>query len=254
MDFKFIQRPHSKKWSILDPRRSTRPDAAKKVQPVCPFCVGSEGENQQLDRFVENNSDEWLVNVIANKFPFAPVHELIIHSPDHHKNINELPLSHAELIFKMYQKRYKEHQSKGTVLLFHNRGEQAGESLPHPHTQLVVLPHEMNFETPVLTDLMLLPEGIEKPLETEHFVVFSSKTAQWPDEVVIAPKRRKVRFGDVVESELADGALVMRKVVNILNGRLGEEFPFNFYIYPLYDWYVRIVPSASVTHAVPLRP
>ena len=63
---------------------------------------------------------------------------------------------------------------------------------------------------------------------------------------MIAPKRRKVRFGDSTEEELKDVALAMQKVINILDGRLGEEFPFNFYIYPLYDWYVRIVPRLKV--------
>lgn len=179
--------------------------------------------------------------VTPNKYPFTSHHELIVHSPDHHKDLNELPISQGVRVLRMYQSRYKEHHHRGQVLLFHNRGEAAGESVPHPHTQLVVLPHRIKLPTPALRDLYVLPEG-EKEIESEHFMVFSPRTSDWPEEVVIAPKKRKESFGEATQAELEDLAKQIQWVLKALEEKLGEDFPLNHYIYPLFDWYFRITP------------
>ncbi|HXS15253.1 MAG TPA: DUF4931 domain-containing protein, partial [Candidatus Saccharimonadales bacterium] len=146
-DFQFLKDFSWNKWVILDPRRSKRPKDSKNTVKVCPFCVGNESADKELYRIGGNAKDSnWEIRVIPNKFPFAPVHELIIHSPDHHKNIDELPLSHVELLFQTFRARSAAHLKNGQVYLFHNRGELAGESIPHPHTQLVAIPKEVTLE------------------------------------------------------------------------------------------------------------
>jgi len=57
---------------------------------------------------------EWLIINIL----FAPIHEVIIHSPDHHKSFDELPLFQSELVFKTYRQRFQAHQDKGQVYIF----------------------------------------------------------------------------------------------------------------------------------------
>ena len=141
MDFKFIQNGVSKKWNILAPKRASRPDSVNGEIPLCPFCPESvENEKTLFEINSKNIKSEWLVKVINNKFPFAKIHEIIIHSKDHHKSFAELPLEQSELIFKTFRERFAFHQDKGSVYIFHNHGEVAGESLPHPHSQLVVIP------------------------------------------------------------------------------------------------------------------
>ncbi|MBI2190211.1 MAG: hypothetical protein HYU49_01575 [Candidatus Levybacteria bacterium] len=59
-DFQFLQNPISKKWVILAPRRSKRPhaaeasrgepDVAKGAEPICPFCIGREKDEQEVYR------------------------------------------------------------------------------------------------------------------------------------------------------------------------------------------------------------
>lgn len=115
-DFNFIQDPSSKKWVILAPRRAKRPDVAVKTQSVCPFCYGKEKEEPDVYRVGGGRGDtNWQIRVVPNKFPFAQLHEIIIHSPDHHKNFGELPLDQVELILKTYQQRYNFYREKGTA-------------------------------------------------------------------------------------------------------------------------------------------
>ena len=141
MDFKFIENSISKKWIISSPRRANRPDIAKGSELVCPFCLSNESKELEAYRVGGKYPDaNWQIRVIPNKFPFASIHEIVIHSPDHHKNFDELPLSQNELILKTYRQRFQAHHDKGQVYIFHNHGQAGGESLPHPHSQIAVIP------------------------------------------------------------------------------------------------------------------
>ncbi|MBI2031782.1 MAG: hypothetical protein HYT08_04185 [Candidatus Levybacteria bacterium] len=238
-DFKFIQNPNSQKWVILAPRRSKRPDAAIKTVPVCPFCLGREKEEPDVYRVGgELGDSNWQVRVIPNKFPFSQIHEVIIHSPDHHKNFGELPLDQTELILKTYRQRFNTHKDKGQVYIFNNRGEGGGESLPHPHTQLVVVPRDVAMDIPQSS-------SDEESIETEYFLLKCPATSQWPDEVWITPKKRNTSFGEINDQEISNLAFALNRVIRILDLRHGYEFPYNFYIFPGNDWYLRIIPRVK---------
>ncbi|GEM_PF-664312 len=285
-DFTFLKNPISNKWVILAPRRATRPDVSTGVEPACPFCPGREGNEEELyripvvsspvDRTEEpktdkpesenrqpktDDRDDWLIRVIPNKFPFAPIHELIIHTQDHHKNFEDLSQDHVALILETYRNRYNLHKEKGQVYIFHNRGEAGGESLPHAHTQLTVIPFEIKMDIPRLdpfaseeiapTPTVLVqddmrdsvPDEIQQSsVESTHFYMFCPRTSQWPDEVWIAPKKRGRAFGEISDEEIADLAFILPRLIKIFDIRHNNEFPFNFYIYPGGDWYLRITP------------
>lgn len=269
-DFEFLQNPVSKKWVILSPRRAKRPDIAHGMEPICPFCVGKELTGQEVYRFpnsaspgtVQNSdspgtvrnlvSQSWQVRVVKNKFPFAPIHEVIIHSPDHHKNFGELSLSQTELILKTYRQRYNTHQKNGPaggqIYIFHNRQEAGGESLPHPHTQLAVVSEEVKMDIPRLAGPNEMTAATKDQMvqETKHFIIFCPKTSQWPDEVWIAPKERGRSYGEIKDEEIADLAFILSRLIQIFDIRHSFEFPFNFYIYPGGDWYLRIIPRLKV--------
>ncbi len=302
VDFSFLQNPLSKKWVILAPRRAKRPDVASGIEPGCPFCPGREKDEVELYRIpVSENSEDstWSVRVIPNKFPFAPIHEIVIHSPDHHKNFGELPLDQVGLILQTYRHRYNEHSHKGQVYIFHNRGEAGGESLPHPHTQIAVVPFEVKMDIPRLdpsADAEFSPKPFslsdnsvigsqfsviskqsvsfqsarsetdkqttDKPepdnrqpktdnksflnsVQTDYFYLFCPKTSQWPDEVWVAPKVRGRAFGEITDMQIKDLAFILQRLIQILDLRHGHEFPYNFYIYPGGDWYLRLLPRVK---------
>lgn len=248
-DFEFIQNPLSKKWVILSPRRAMRPDVAKGPEPICPFCLGREKEEKELYRVGGEAPDSnWKIRVIPNKFPFAPIHEVIVHSPDHHKNFGEFPLTQTELILQTYRQRFNTHAKKGQVYIFHNRGEAGGESLPHPHTQLAVVPFEVKMDLPRLavdTGLETAAEG-QINHKTKHFTLFCPKSSQWPDEIWVAPQQRGRAFGEINTDEINDLSFIVSRLIQILHLRHGDEFSFNFYIYPGGDWYLRIIPRLKV--------
>ena len=243
MDFKFIENLQFKKWVISAPRRAKRPDVFRGTETTCPFCPGIEGNEKELYRVGgKERDDKWQIRVIPNKFPFAPVHEIVVHSPDHHKGFDELPLSQSELIFKTYRERFLTHQDKGQVYVFHNHGEASGESLTHPHSQIVVIPDHVRLEIPPVD----FDSKKEEFQETEHFTVFSPLSSEWPDEVWIMPKKRDVFYSEITDEEIKDFAKTIYRLIQIFDLRHGHEFPFNFYISPLQGWYLRLVPRLKI--------
>lgn len=263
-EFKFLQNPITKQWVVSAPRRAKRPNIEKGVVPLkCPFC--EDGETEVFSIPKKKNAG-WQVRVIKNKYPFAPVHEVVIHSPDHNKNFDELTLFESEQVIRAYKNRYLEHHEKGQVYIFHNRGKKGGESIEHPHTQIVVIPSDVALQIPRLdpdASYGYSPKPIElfqdcslenslncmekeEMIETPHFYMFCPQSSQWPDEVWFAPKERMKTFGEISDSEIADFAYTLTRLIQIFSLRHGNDFPFNFYIYPGRDWYLRMIPRIKV--------
>lgn len=237
-DFSFLENPFTHKWIVWAPKRSSRPDEGKHtLTPICPFCPGREGDEEEIYRVGGTYPDaNWQIRVIPNKFAFAPVHEIIIHSQDHHKDFGEAPREVSELVLKTFRQRYQTHSGEGTVYLFHNHGEASGESLPHPHSQIVVIPSYVSLEIPSLE----IAEGDVQ--ETNHFTLFCPTTSYWPDEVWITPKKSSTSFGEISDAEISNLAFVLQRLIDIMGLRHGHEFPFNFYISPWKNWYLRLIP------------
>ncbi|MBI1918995.1 hypothetical protein HYS29_00185, partial [Candidatus Microgenomates bacterium] len=94
-------------------------------------------------------------------------------------------------------------------------------------------------------DMPRLEEPQDGILETEQLMIFCPPTSQWPDETWIVPKKRGRVFSEIDDIEMSDIALVLQRLIQIFTTRHGHEFPYNFYIYPGGDWYLRLVPRVK---------
>ena len=244
-DFQFLK-DKSGKWLISAPKRSARPNEANGDEPFCPFCPKTVDKETELYR-TGGSGLSWKILVVTNKYPFAPIHEIIIHSQDHHKNFDELPLDQTEAIINTYRKRYNLHKSKGQVYIFHNKGEKSGESLVHPHTQLAVIAKKVKLDIPEMDR-----KDNTGVFDAGFFDIFCPKTSRWPDEVWVAPKNGGTHFGDITDDEVHTFAKLIYRLVQIMDIRHGHEFSFNFYIYPGKDWYLRLIPREKILGAFEL--
>lgn len=242
MEFKFVQNPLTKKYVIIAPKRARRPDVSRGVEPKDPFCPGRENlEPHEVFRLGPGApfKPTWEVRVVPNKFPFAPIHEIIIHSPDHHENFEDLSFEQVQKIIWVYRTRSQTHEKKGNVYIFHNHGRVGGESLPHPHTQLAVIPQKI----PVYTERLGEPDNLI--LRTKFYSLYTPSYSAWPYELWVVPDRRGHKFSEIQDSELEEFSAIVQKVIQVLRRKFGPEFPYNFYIYPGGDWYWRIIPRSK---------
>jgi UDPglucose--hexose-1-phosphate uridylyltransferase len=237
----------SRRWVIISPQRINRPeDVSVTKEKVCPFCEGNEKMTPaEVYRIGEDNPNGpgWKVRVIPNKYPITDYHEVIIHSPDHQRDIEDLPLEHISYIFKAYRERFNFHHKKGQVLIFDNHGQHSGASLTHPHSQLVVIPFQIELDT-------LSREPINNlVLDNRLFYVYCPDFSQWPYEVWIAPKKEKMTFGDILDEEINDLSQIAQTIIKKLHRIFDQKkltkdnnFGYNYYIYPQENWYLRIIP------------
>ncbi len=236
----------SQRWVIIAPQRVKRPGATvKKKASACPLCPGHEKMTpHEVLRYGagEPNKPGWKVRVFPNKYPITDFHEVIAYTPEHKQDIEELSLEHVELIFKAYRERYNFYKTKGSVFIFCNHGEHSGASLTHPHSQLVVIPKQINLDT-------LSREPMNNVVEENTFFnVYCPEFSQWPYEVWIAPKESGKIFGEITDLEIKDlGAifqLTLRKIKKVYekNKLSDNPFGYNYYIYPNENWYIRLIP------------
>ncbi len=256
---KFVPDVRTQRWVILSPVRTARPDEShpKPVTPhICPFCEGSEHLTPpEMYRIGDGEKDQkgWRVRVIPNKFPITDTHEVIVHSPHHTHSINEFRHEHVVDLLKVYRNRYLANTKNGHVMIFTNYGFEAGASLTHPHSQLVVIPQQINLDT-------LVKEPIANIVEDNHsFIVYCPDFSQWPYEIWIAPKcdepvgrLSQMVFGNISDEEIEDLAIVLKRSIKRLHHIAGTSegehmlggrpYSYNYYIHHDKDWFIRIIP------------
>lgn len=255
---KYIPDITTNRWVIIAEGRSKRPADAKtaavKVNKICVFCPGFEKiPGEEVYRIGSGAAYEpgWQVRAIKNKYPITDFHEVIIHSPDDKADIDTLPLNQVELVIRAYRDRFNAHSPNGHVIIFNNVGEVAGASINHPHSQLVVVPGQINI------DSLRLEPIVNAVTDSQNFVVFCPEFSQWPFEVWIAPKRKGEYFGQIADEIIADLASILQDTLRRLLTHLAgvphfhaglpmvsfEHGPaYNYYIYHGQDWYIRIIP------------
>jgi UDPglucose--hexose-1-phosphate uridylyltransferase len=250
---KYVPDVKTQRWVIIAPARTKRPDQAaapKTGASVCAFCEGNESLTPpEVYRIGAGEKDKpgWQVRVVPNKYAITDIHEVIIHTPNHIDDLEHLPVEQVTRILTTYRDRYRAHEHDGQVIIFANHGFHAGASLIHPHSQLVVVPKQINLDS-------LYREPITNVVEENtSFIIYCPDFSQWPYETWIAPKTQGTKFGDTPESELPDLAMVLQSVLKKLEkiyisstikpkDRSDTAFVYNYYIYHGIDWFIRIIP------------
>ncbi len=257
---RFVPDVNTKRWLIIAPKRAGRPFEVKEktapslltkkngyqISQSCPFCLGNEHLTPpEIYRWSNHNTVDWLVRVVPNKYPITDIHEVIIHSPDHFKDIVDFDLLQVEILLKIYRQRYQILTNKGSVIIFNNKGKAAGESLTHPHSQIVVIPKQ------IMLDLLVLEPVRNVVDENEFFISFCPDFSQWPYEVWLAKKTCAFEkhanhcfFGDITDLEIKALAKMLKLTLQKLNVKFAN-LSYNFYISPFSCWYLRIIPRLT---------
>ncbi|MBI3379378.1 DUF4931 domain-containing protein [Candidatus Gottesmanbacteria bacterium] len=248
---KFVPDVKTQRWIVIAPARQDRPDehAEPGSLKICHFCSGNEEHTpSEIMRVGPGEKDKpgWTIRVVPNKFPITDIHEVIIHSPDHKKDIEDFDQNHVALLLTVYRDRFKAHLSDGQVMIFCNHGEHAGASLDHPHSQLVVLPKQINLDALVREPVMNVVD------DNNYFYTYCPDFSQWPYEIWIAPKVEGAIYADIKDEEIKDLAMILRRTIKRLSVVYSQPdtkkihvfapFAYNFYIHHGKNWFFRIIP------------
>jgi len=278
--------PVNGKLSIVAPARATRPGGAPVGQapvPVarqyaaqagapadCPFCEGNEQLTPpEVDavRPGDGAADTpgWTIRVVPNKYPaLAGRHEVIVHSPQHGAELEDLAEDELLRTLDMWRRRvaWQLEDGAAAATLIVNRGRAAGASQPHPHAQL--------FATPVVPPLLL-----DELAEFDRFrnryggcvlcaevdgagdrLVHDGDVAAWvpaalrfSHELWLAPREHQA---DVREADLRPLAHTLRRALAALVAATGGA-PLNLWLHTApaelrgpFHWHLELAPRLSL--------
>ncbi|MGB5158886.1 galactose-1-phosphate uridylyltransferase [Desulfobacterium sp. N47] len=282
-------------WVIYATSRRTRPDEMRSQtgvhtppvlshEPSCPFCPGNEHMLPGILLEVTDNSNNWTVRVVPNRYPaLTPEgnsiesdigvyrvmrgigkHEVIIESRYHDRPIGLLSIEEAQSLIKVYNRRYRDLAAGPgirTVLIFRNHGATAGTSLAHPHSQIIAA----GFVPRLIMDrkrqalsyfntsgrclfCRLIDDEIQDSrrilFANDHFIGFVPYAAETPYEVWVVPKTHRGNFGDISENEKAGLAESLQSVIACLRFKLND---------PDYNFVIHSIPFAEVLEAQALH-
>lgn len=270
------------KYVIIAPQRGARPHAVtfeedKHPTPAtrrpCVFCP--EKVDRQKFLLAHGTDGGWSVKVIPNKYPAVTTdnskaygtQEIIIETPRHTTQLEDMNVSHISEVLKVYAARTKaisEIPKIEYILIFKNRGGRAGASIGHSHSQIFATqflpPHLLDKShrvqayklrtgrcvyCDVIGDERKGPRLISDDGVTVAFAPYASIHNY---EVWILPKRHLDNITQLTDEERLSWSKTMKRILGKIS-KLG--LPYNFYFHQVvYDkdqhLYMKITPRGGV--------
>jgi len=292
-------------WVIINDSREIYQNV-KKVKKeqydnsLCPFCAGNEQMTPNpivsFDKNgnIANGTKNWNIRVIPNNKPIlaiesnlnrradgiydkmngAGAHEIIIETPIHNKQMQDFSVEEMSRLFDVLQGRINDLKNDlrlEYILVFKNYGLEAGETIEHPHTQLVAMPiipkvvkEEMDIskkyydfkERCLFCDIIdqEITAGSRIVMETESFVAFVPYASRYPFETWILPKEHEVDFSSINDKLKKDDlstifTSVIRRLYKVLDNPsynfVMHLLPLKNHFLPYYHWHIEIVPKIT---------
>ncbi len=264
----------------------------------CPFCEGNEDHTPEeiiayRNPGSEPNGKGWRVRVVPNKFPALEIegdlskrgegiydmmrgvgaHEVIIESPNHLVSTSELAEEQLREVLWVYRDRLVDLKKDPRLvygMIFKNVGAEAGASLEHTHSQLIVTPivpinvwEEMTGSLEfhnyrgrcVYCDMIQQELAAEKRIvqDSPGFVAFCPFASRFPFETWILPKVHSSHYENIQKNGIDELAGVMRQVIAKIESALDKP-AYNYIIHTApfdtqelghYHWHIEIMPRLT---------
>ncbi|KAG0625503.1 hypothetical protein M758_2G060400 [Ceratodon purpureus] len=270
----------------------------------CAFCPGFELVNGHETFAIRDgeqaDASDWRVRVIVNKYPAVSMdygdlqptgegavfdecrlpgfgsHEVVIETPSHDLNIPELPASHVAEVLKAYQARINWFQKDPRLKfcqVFKNRGNRAGASMTHSHSQLIALPvitHNKLTELDSAQEYYnehkrcMMCDVVEHDTqsvrsrlidENEFFITIAPFAPSFPYETWLVPKFHSSNFESIGEDEIQAMAKLLKLTLRKMDLAFGYP-PYNYTLQTAllgkehfnsshYHWYLDIAPHLA---------
>lgn len=293
------------RWVIISTERTLRPmdykiekEKSKADLSKCPFEAGNEKMTPSeimsyRDPKTKKDEPGWWIRVVPNKFPALRIegeldkrgiglydimngvgaHEIVIETPNHYEEIYNIPEKGIEEILWAWRDRMidlKKDKRLKYILVFKNKGSQAGASLEHPHSQIIALPivpvrvlEELKGSKQYFTykdrcifcDIIKQEVGDRKRIVEENgeFVSFVPFAPRFPFELWILPKEHVSDYAQITKRGFSSLAIVLKKTLQRLIKALDDP-PFNLMIHtspleelnlPYYHFHIEITPRLT---------
>lgn len=245
--------PTLRDWVSTASHRQNRPQMPR---DWCPFCPGSGRVPDDYDVYIYPNDfaaftiPAQLPAIQGDDFyPVRPSHgrcDVVLYHPDHNTSIPQIPVEHLTRLVKTWRQRFEEMKATPGiryVLIFENKGEVIGVTMPHPHGQIYSLPlvppiikremaaaraHHHRHRRCLFCDILQRErkDKLRIVAENRAFTAFIPFYARWPYEVHIYPRRHLGALDEFKPSEEASLAEMLKWVTQKYDNLFSMSFPY----------------------------
>ncbi|HVR42444.1 MAG TPA: DUF4931 domain-containing protein [Thermoanaerobaculia bacterium] len=264
---------------LFAPERGLRPNAFdQRPMPagaVCPFCPGNERETPpEVSRI--GSAERWEVRVVPNRYPIvgtgglAGAHEVVVETPEHEARFATLSSAQRVRVLRAWRERFAAHRRNRAIrhlVIFRNDGPRAGQSILHPHGQIIALPflpERIRREAGHLRTRQKKGQPCPLCAETEvparqvaaneRFVAVVPEPSRAPYQVRVVPRRHQADFGLCDDGDLAALDRMLATLLPSMLERLDhpsynllvQSAPFRVANPEMFHWYVDLIPRLTV--------
>ncbi|MBN2870965.1 MAG: hypothetical protein JXK04_08440 [Campylobacterales bacterium] len=265
------------RWVIIAPHRLKKPTLKAHDMRVdvvkCPFCEGNEAlSDGEIDATASDprrakNAPGWINRVVSNRYKAVSIeadpsplqeglfssrggfgaHEILIETPGHDSDLALMKKDEVEAYLQMVRKRLVDLRKDSRILyisVFKNVGILAGETLVHPHTQIVAFPfvplhideifqreesyYRDHSRHLVLDEVSLsIAEGDRIVWNEGDFCLYAPFASGNPFELRIAPRCVLASLADAAPEQIEALASILQRSIALIKRVLGEKVAYN---------------------------
>ncbi len=240
-------------WTMVATRRQNRPNMPK---GGCPFCPGSGKVPEHFDVLKYDNDFPALMPdppeadpVGSALYKTAKAYgkcEVILYSPNHTTTLPELSVEHLEKLIDLWTERFvalSQEPNHEYIMIFENRGEECGVTMPHPHGQIYAyswIPLKIRTELEnchsyytshgscLICDMNQAELDFQKRVihENEHFLAYMPFFTDYPYGLFIVSKNHKTALSDFTQEEKRSLALMLKYMTGAMDTLFHRLFPY----------------------------
>jgi len=278
-ELRYCQVKH--RWTIIAPERRqplyglTPPEEdGAEFAADDPFAAGNEEQTPpEIFSLPSANGDAaWQVRVFANTYPALRVegevvrqavglnetvsgvgaHEVIVKTPESNLELADLEVDEIGLVLQAYRARLLDlrHDPRlRYVLIFKNKGREAGASVDHAHSQLIATPiiptvvvqelsscreHFSRHERCLFCDLIRQEQRLAERIciETDRYIALAPFAASSPFETWVLPKEHRHDFALSSDDDLRGLAVILRDLLRRVRSLLDDP-PYNLVLHTI---------------------
>jgi UDPglucose--hexose-1-phosphate uridylyltransferase len=244
--------PLTDEWVGIAGARQGRPN---RPAEGCPFCVGGLEAPEPYE-----------VKAFENRWPmFAAgepggASEVVLYSPEHDASLASLGVDHVRRVIDLWAERTEALLARPDVeyvLVFENRGRDAGATIPHPHGQIYAFPFVP--PTPAREAEVAAREGCvlcrEDPGERlvhagdgwRTWVPFASG---YPYGLLLAPTAHVAGLPELDDAGRDGVASALVDALGRLDRLFDRPFPYMLWIHPGVHLHVHIAPPRRAAETI----
>ena len=250
--------PFKNDWVMVASARQERPNMPK---DWCPFCPGSGRVPDSYNVLKYDNDfpalsmnppgpDDVATDFFKVKESYGKC-EVILYSPDHQMTLPQLSLLHVKKLVDLWRDRFFELSQDDRiryVMIFENRGEVVGVTMPHPHGQVYAFPFvpkkiELKLECAtqykqrtgrcLFCDWLKAEQdaGRRVIFENDHFRVIIPFFSEFAYGTQIISKKHVAFITDLDEAQKMALAEAVRNTVGMYDSLFDTLFPYMMCMY-----------------------